>query len=821
MNIFAKLLPRMITFMIIVLLLLSSLFYFLAYQSLPKYNGSLVSSDISSKLEIIRDINAVPHIFGKNKKDVIFGLGYAHAQERFWQMNFLKRIAQGRLSEIVGPKSLDLDILMKTLGLQSISDKIYLKQSTEVKELLKSYSNGVNLRITEIEKNGDGRGSPELFFLPPQMTPWSPSDTLSILKLVEFLSTNKASTEVFFTKLLFSNVESEKLHHILDGVKALRNSLSPIEPRRNPVMSDNDQNQEFISLFTGFEPSDSGFLSNTYAADATRTASKKSILATDSFLPLSTPSIWMLAHLNFDSSYVIGASIPGVPLIFSGKNDNIAWASSFSSIDDQDLFFEKINPKNNLEYLTINGYGKFQTEEKLIRVKEHPTRKIILRKTENGIVLPSNTFDIIKFKPINHEVSLSWTGFNEDDTTVASLLNLMTSDSIPDLKNKILENNTFNLNLILADKKTIDMIFIGQAPIRPEKSESKGRVISLGWRNTNKWQEKSAKINKGLELNSSRGVIVNTNNRFFYGDFPNHLSFDWGETQRMMRATKLINNRDYHTSESFKELQNDTISETARTLLPLLGKELWYQYQGEVDIDLNRLKSESLALLSNWNGDMNSHTPEPLIYKTWIRTFQRMVVEDELGPMARDFYEIQPLFLEKILRNYESASDWCDIKHSNKKESCSLLAKESLEESVILLKNLYGSDISSWRWGESNTLIHSSFSFPNIFIPRFLRDITHEMPGGRFTLNSSWSEKGIGINERPKASGFRMIIDFSEPNKSMFIIPTGQSGHFLSRNYDDLTNLWKQGDYINLSTSLPIILGGSKGKIVISPALVE
>jgi Protein related to penicillin acylase len=198
-----------------------------------------------------------------------------------------------------------------------------------------------------------------------------------------------------------------------------------------------------------------------------------------------------------------------------------------------------------------------------------------------------------------------------------------------------------------------------------------------------------------------------------------------------------------------------------------------------------------------------------------------MVVEDELGIIAKDFYEIKPLFLEKILRNYENASDWCDIKHSNKKENCSLLAKESLEESVILLKNLYGSDISSWRWGESNTLIHSSFSFPNIPIPKFLRDITHEMPGGRFTLNSSWSEKGIGINERPKASGFRMIIDFSELDKSMFIISTGQSGHFLSKNYDDLTNLWKQGDYINISTNLPIILGGSKGKIVISPTLVE
>ncbi len=820
MNIFSKLIPSILILVITVILLSFSLLYFLAYQSLPRYNNEIVSNDISAKTEIIRDVNAVPHIFGQNKSDALFGLGYAHAQERFWQMNFLKRIAQGRLSEIIGPKSLNLDILMRTLDFQSLSDKIYSKQNIEVRELLKSYTNGINLRIKEIEKNGEGRGAPELFFFPPQMTPWSPIDTISILKLVEFLSTDKASNEIFITKLMLSKVESQKLSHLIDDVENLRISLKPIGSKKSSFHSYNNQDKKVIDSFSGFIPNESGFLSNSYAADSTRTASKHSILATDSFLPLSAPSIWMLAHLNFNSDSVIGVTIPGVPLIFSGKNKNVAWASSFSSVDDQDLFYEKLNPSNYGEYLTIDGYKKFKTEEKLIRIKEHPTKKITLRKTENGVVLPSNTYDISLVKPVDHEISLSWTGYNENDSTIASFFNIMTSESINDLKAKIFDKNTFNLNLILADKKIVDMIFIGQAPIRPRESESKGRVISIGWENKNQWLKKSPKINK-VDINLLKGVVMHNNNRFFYGDFPNHLSFDWGETQRMVRATKLMNSRKYHTKESFRELQNDTISETARTLLPLLGKELWYQYHGEGNIDLNKLKSESLALLSNWNGDMNSHSPEPLIYKTWISTFQKMVIEDELGVIVEDFAQIQPLFLEKILRNYENASNWCDIKHSEKKESCSLLAKESLEESIIFLKNQYGPDIYSWRWGDYNTIRHSSFSFPNIFIPSLLTDIIHEMPGGRFTLNSSWSEKSIGRKEYPKASGFRMLIDFSESDKAMFIISTGQSGHFLSKHYDDLTNLWKQGDYITLSTNKPIIMGGSKGKIIISPSLIE
>ena len=198
-----------------------------------------------------------------------------------------------------------------------------------------------------------------------------------------------------------------------------------------------------------------------------------------------------------------------------------------------------------------------------------------------------------------------------------------------------------------------------------------------------------------------------------------------------------------------------------------------------------------------------------------------MILEDEFGLIADEFYKIYPLFLEKVLRNYKNAGEWCDIKHSEKKETCFLLAEKSLEETLLALKENYGPDLSSWRWGEANRIRHPSFSTQQIFIPKFLREITHEMQGGTYTLNSSSSLKSERLNQIKKASGFRMIIDFSQPDKSMFIIATGQSGHFLSKHYDDLTNLWKQGEYITLSTEPSIILGGSKGKIIISPASIK
>jgi len=127
------------------------------------------------------------------------------------------------------------------------------------------------------------------------------------------------------------------------------------------------------------------------------------------------------------------------------------------------------------------------------------------------------------------------------------------------------------------------------------------------------------------------GLILNTNNSFQVKNFPNHISFNWGDEQRLLRATKMINTREFHSIESFKELQNDFISEPARTLLPLMGKELWFQYDNNDPDDINDIKTSSLELLTNWNGDMMTGSPEPLIYSTWVETFKKMLIEDELG----------------------------------------------------------------------------------------------------------------------------------------------------------------------------------------------
>ncbi len=816
MKIILKITPFILMALILFSLIISGFFIYLSYQSLPNYSKDLFSSDIKSTVLIKTDSHAVPHITGNSDEETFFGLGYVHAQERLWQMTYLKRISQGRLSEISGPETVLLDSFMKSLGLQSLAKEIFQNLSSDSKRILSFYSQGINFRLKEIQDKGLGRGSPEFFFQSPEVTPWSPIDSLTIFKFIEFMSSNKALTEIELTSLLFSSALENKINHLISDSALLRSNLEQVSVKLREQKFERHQEYKNENNDHFFAPQNAGFYSNVFAANGSRTASKKSLLLANLFLPLSTPSLWMLAHLDLKETSVVGATIPGLPIIFSGKNSNLAWGASFSFVDDQDLYFEKINPENNDEYLSPFGYKGFSKEKKLIKVKNNATVGYSVRRTETRVIIPHELYGMQSLVPKGFLISLAWTGFKDDDKTFETFLNIMLAKKIDQFKANTLHSSSFNLILVVADETEIDSVFIGNLPKRKKENETKGRVITPGWKIENQWHSDVKEENKPIIRSYKNGLILNTNNNFSERPFPNHISFNWGNEQRLLRATKMFNSRDFHSAESFKELQNDFISEPARTLLPLMGKELWFQYEDSDPNDINDIKMRSLNLLTNWNGDMMIGSPEPLIYSTWIETFRKMLIEDELNLNYLSDGIVSPLFLEKVLRNYENASVWCDIKHSEKIETCSELSKKSLIKSLRKLKEVYGSDIDKWRWGNERRIKHSSFSVNGVLIPKFLQEISSEISGSEHTLNSTMFIGPSKFN-RAKSSSFKMIIDFSSPNKNMFILPAGQSGHLISRHYDDQTTLWKSGNYIHLSGARDTVLGGSKGEILIYP----
>ena len=248
------------------------------------------------------------------------------------------------------------------------------------------------------------------------------------------MSSNKILTEIEHTSLLFSNAAESKLNHLISEFNPSAFKLSEVRSKINEQKFNKfERTKPFYPMLIFFAPN-AGFYSNVFAADGSRTASKKSLLLANLFLPLSSPSLWMLAHLDLSKTSVVGATIPGIPIIFSGKNDRLAWGASFSFIDDQDLYFEKINPENKEEYLSPSGYKRFTIQKKLIKVKDSSTVGFSVRRTENRVIIPHELYGMQSLVPNGFRISLAWSGFNNNDKTLETFIKLMSAKKFDEFK---------------------------------------------------------------------------------------------------------------------------------------------------------------------------------------------------------------------------------------------------------------------------------------------------------------------------------------------------------------------------------------------------
>ena len=215
---------------------------------------------------------------------------------------------------------------------------------------------------------------------------------------------------------------------------------------------------------------------------------------------------------------------------------------------------------------------------------------------------------------------------------------------------------------------------------------------------------------------------------------------------------------------------------------------------------------------------MSEHLPEPLIYAAWMRALQNRLIRDELGPLATEFTQLEPLFIERVFRNTDGAARWCDVMQSAPVETCTDIARIALDEALLELSAKYGSNIESWRWGDAHEALHLHQVLGRTPFLGWLMNLRQSTSGGDFTLNRGLSA-GTGPNpfENVHGAGYRGVYDYADPDSSVFIIATGQSGHPLSRHYDDLSELWRRGEYIPMSLDPDLARAAAAGITRLAP----
>lgn len=775
-------------------------YYFLS-RSLPDYSEDFSVRGISAPVEIVRNNDDVPHIFGATDDDTYFALGFAHAQDRLWQMTVMRRTVQGRLSEIFGTSTLKTDELMRRFDFYTQALQSFEVQDDYTKAALEAYASGVNAWIEQVNSGARGRGAPEFFLFSNEIAAWQPADSLALLKLMSVSVSHAAEAEVLRAEVSMLLPEARLADILPDdpdaAVAALPDYASlfpdaPLPARRADAAP--------ASLLAPFPEQGFGGASNAWAAAPARSAAGGSLLANDPHLDFTAPSIWYLARLHLASGDVIGGTVPGIPAVIVGRSDGLGWGLTTTGADVQDIFIEKLNPENPEQYQTPDGWKEFVTRRSIITVKDAEPVTVTLRWTDNGAVLAGSSLNLAGVTPAGHVAALAWTAFDASDRSMSALMGVMRAGTTAEAIAAAQDFVTPVQNLMLADKQGVALQVVGRMPKRDPAAQSKGRIPQPGWIAANRWQGVLPYEDNPRFTNPVTGILGNTNNKLIDRPFPLHVTFDWIDTQRIKRWLTLMKAREVHTRESFIEAQLDTVSPTARTLLPLVGADLWFTGELAPAGTPERQRQQALQMLAEWNGEMNEHLPEPLIYRAWMRALQERLIRDELGPLADRFTGLQAVFIERVFRNTGGAAVWCDVIQSAPVETCTDIARMALDDALLQLTESYGPAIESWRWGDAHQAAQDHPVLGKVPVLRDFVNIRQSTSGDDDTLQVG---RVLGTGPNPwlnvHGAGYRGVYDFSDPDSSVFIISTGQSGHPLSRHYDDLGELWRRGEYVPMS----------------------
>ncbi len=804
---------RIISLITLILIVLSVfMIFFLSNKSIPNYNNSYTLKEPFGSIKIIRDRYAIPHIFANDNRDIFFGLGFTHAQDRLWQMVLTRRFAYGRLSEVLGKKSNPIDDFMKRMDIKNLSNHSLQFQSQRTQEALESYSDGVNSWLKQINVESLGRGSPEFFIHSQPIRKWEPADSLSILRLDGLLGSSQIHTEVLMLKAilklkdrrvfdLFSQTEIDnaKINSTIiknyEGISYFDNETFDKRVTFNPIISPRElESVEMISV------------------SPNKTIKDGSLLAHNVHSTLTAPSKFMLARLEFPTGSVIGASMPGVPAILSGKNEKISWARGLVDADQVDLYIEQFLPKDRTKYRSSEKYDVIKVRNDVIKTKGSADTNITLNWTKNGPIIPAHHFGLEIASKSNKAISIKSNAILEKDLTMTASIDLMLANDVLEAI-EVSKNHVAPIqNLMLVDKANIAMQLIGKIPKRRSSHETQGRYLSNGWETKNQWDGFFSYEKNPITINPSEGYIINTGNNFLASDFPLNITFNWADTQKISRLRSRISERDVFTTESLQDLQTDTVSYTARSLLGLVAENLWYEGSVAPKGSSKNSRQQILRLLSEWNGDMNTRSFEPVFYEKWLNLLYQRIIKDELGSIHEEFVHFNPIFIERVFKNINNARQWCDIIQTSRIENCQELAKDSLNDTIFYLTEKFGKNIDDWNSDNLSKFVnyHNPFGANNFL--KWLTNVIHNDTVGEFSLHG-----GKDLKTRKKklnkthGSVFKGIYDMADENNNIFILSTGQSGHYLSDHYDDLSIIYSNEDYIPMTLNEDLIKVGAKG----------
>ncbi|NQV98099.1 MAG: penicillin acylase family protein [Rhodospirillales bacterium] len=768
---------------------------FIASTAFPKRDGSISVAGLARGVDIYRDAAAVPYIYAQSQADAYLALGFVHAQDRFWQMELMRRFGAGRLSEILGPATVASDKWMRTLGLYPLAEAQAGTLPAPVQAALAAYARGVNQWLT----TKTGLGAIELAAFRYQPEPWKPADSLIWSKI---MATRLAGN--FRKEIARSQVAAR-----LGVLRA--NQFWPDYPVQAPTTAGDSGAYYPGDLFARIEaflPSPAGLpggASNQWVVGPDKSATGAPLLANDPHLGFSAPVLWYLAHIEAPGLQMTGATVPGVPFHILGHNGQIAWGITSTQADQEDLVIEQI-AADATTYATVNGPKAFARRSETIAIKGQADQTLEVRATVHGPVLSDLPMNLPAGAETGQIVALNAVYLKAEDQTLGGLYLLNRATDWAAFRHALAFVNSPALNLSYADTSgNIGFQVAGNLPVR---RSGDGSLPVPGWTAAGDWSGRVPFAQLPSLYNPARGLIVNANNPVGDPTQAPFISRDWAAPYRALRIEQQLQVAKNQSAGDMQALQLDEISLMAHELLPAMAALVAPQ------TDRDRA---AVAMLAGWDGRMARDRPQPLLFSQWLRALNRALYGDDLGDLSPGLLGLRPRF---VLNSLNSHHHWCNNINTAEIETCADVVTASLTQAVADLSKRYGADMTAWRWGDAHPSTFTHGVFNRVPVLNRLANLSIASGGGDFTVNRGASR--VNDDTAPfrhiHGPGYRAVYDLSDLTKSRYAIATGQSGNFLSGHYRDQLVNWRDGIYLEINGTRALVESQSDARLRLLPA---
>lgn len=748
-------------------------------RRVPVMNGRRKSANGHSA-EIVRDEWGIPHVLAADDGGLFYGFGYAMAQDRLFQLDYLRRRAWGRLSEVLGPEALQLDVTARTVGLGAIAQAEWEAANDETRRLLTAFSAGVNALIAETA------GAPPIEFdlLDYRPEPWSPVDCLVIEGEFRWYLTGRlpifAVPEMvrrtvgdgpLFQAFLRGEADEESI--LPAGSYAAR----PGQQRNSPAGGDPTPCQG----------------SNNWVLAGHRTATGRPLLASDPHIAFGAVSCWYEAHLCGGSFNVTGMTYVGMPAVMFGRNAHVAWGCTNNICAQRDLYQERIDTAHPGCFLYDGHWEPARAREETIAVRgAAPVRKTI-RSSRHGPIV-----DELLPEPTRGEapVSLRWLG-SEPCRWLESLLAMDRTTSAAQFRQATSEWYVPTFNVVFCDVDGhIGFQSVGRIPLRnvPE------RGFRPAWDAAHAWQGLIPFAAMPHLTDPERGFAITANNRVAPDDFPYPLAGVWASGYRARRIREMIQSQPRLSLDELKPMQLDILSLRAVACVPRLLAAL--------PADGSALHQAALDALRQWNCRMEAESPAAAIFEIFFTHWSDAVARQRFQGEAAQLVALAAGGLAADLLAGDDASWFAAGRRLP-------AIGQAFAATLDTLSTRLGPNISDWRWGRLHQLQLRHVLSERGELAQLLDQPEQPVGGNALTVCNTGGDAQWRAN---LGGGYRMLVDMSVIPAEMWAIDAGgESGHPGSPNYADQSAEWVAGHYHRLSLDPAEVETAARNRLTFEP----